>query len=390
MNTRREFIRQALIGRHPITELCIAFGVSEKTGHKWLARWKKEGDFGLSDRSHVPHTPPHQVALSIRREITALREKHPTWGSRKLRTVLQRRSPRVSWPAASTIGELLRHEGLVRPSRRRRKAMGIPLDFGLTKATQPNDVWTTDFKGEFRLGSGDYCYPLTVLDAQSRFLLGTTALSSIATVPVQIVFERHFEEFGMPLVIRSDNGIPFASPRSIGRLSTLSVWWIRLGIRPETIKPAHPEQNGQHERMHRTMKAEATRPPGSTLMEQQRRFERFRREYNNDRPHESLNQETPASRYAKSTRKFPSLLPDLEYPPHFDVRTVQTNGMMCFRGGQFYLSASLINQEIGFEQSDNDIWDMSFGPLTLGSYHPGSNTFIDEVRWKPDQTPEHE
>lgn len=264
------------------------------------------------------------------------------------------------------------------------------MDVGLTPATQPNDVWTTDFKGPFRLGRGPYCYPLTVLDAESRFLLGATALSSVATVPVKIVFERHFKQFGLPLVMRSDNGIPFASARSIGRLSELSVWWIRLGIRPERIKPAHPEQNGQHERMHRTLKSEATRPPSATLMEQQKRFQRFRREYNNDRPHESLDQQTPASRYNVSPRAFPSRLPDLEYPAHFEVRAVFGNGMISFRGRQFFLSNSLLNQSVGFEEGDDDLWTVSFGSLELGSYHSRSNTFIEDVSWKPDQTPEDE
>lgn len=262
------------------------------------------------------------------------------------------------------------------------------MDLGLTSGSAPNDVWTTDFKGEFRLGTGPYCYPLTVLDYESRFMLGTTALSSTATVPVQIVFERHFEEFGMPLIVRSDNGVPFASARSVGRLSTLSVWWIRLGIRPERTQPAHPQQNGQHERMHKTLKAEATRPPSRTLMEQQERFERFRCEYNDDRPHESLNQQTPASRYSKSSRTFPSRLPDLEYPKHFELRSVGSNGMVSFHGKQFFLSTSLLNQEIGLEESEYETWTLNFGPLCLGTYHPESNTFVEEVRWREHQTQE--
>ena len=381
VTTRKEFIRHAISGRYAITELCIAFGISEKTGHKWLGRWKKQGDAALADRSHAAHVPPHQISLSIRREVIALRAKHPTWGPRKLRAVLQRRSPRVSWPAASTIGELLRREGLVGSRRSRRKNTGLPLDTGLSVAAKPNDVWTTDFKGEFRLGSGPYCYPLTVMDAKSRFLIGTTALSSTAAVPVQIVFERHFEEFGLPRIIRSDNGIPFASARSIGRLSTLSAWWIRLGIRPERIEPAHPQQNGQHERMHKTLKSEATRPPGATLFEQQDLFDRFRREYNDDRPHESLDQQTPASQYTKSSRAFRSSAPELEYPPHFERRIVCGNGMISFGGRRFYLSMALIGQEIGFEETDDGLWEMSYGPLLLGNYDVVSNTYADDVRW---------
>lgn len=383
VDTRKEFIRHALSGRFAITELCVAYGISEKTGHKWISRFREEGDSGLADRSHVPHTVPHRVSGELRQAITTLREQHPTWGPRKLKAFLQRRSPRTDWPAASTIGELLRSEGLVQSRRRKRASLGLPIDSGLTVASAPNEVWTTDFKGEFRLRSGPYCYPLTVLDEESRFLIGTTALSSTAMIPSQIVFERHFEEFGLPLVIRSDNGVPFASARSVGRLSALSVWWIRLGIRPERIQPAHPEQNGQHERMHKTLKAEATRPSSQTLIEQQQRFERFRHEYNNERPHESLGQETPASRYVKSPREYRSVLPELAYPAHFDVQVVGSSGMVYFKGKQFFLSTALSSYEIGFEEIDDDLWTVEFGSLSLGSYHSPSNTFIEEVHWKP-------
>lgn len=385
MDTRKEFIRHALSGRVAITELCVAFGISEKTGHKWISRFRKDGESGLADRSHVAHTIPHRVPADLRREITALRQQHPTWGPRKLRAVLQRRAPRTTWPAASTMGELLRSEGLVRSRKRRRESIGLPIDAGLTVANAPNEVWTTDFKGEFRLGSGSYCYPLTVQDAESRFLVGTTGLCSTATIPSQIVFDRHFEEFGLPLVIRSDNGPPFASARSLGRLSTLSAWWIRLGIRPERIKPGNPQQNGQHERMHKTLKAEATRPSSQTLPEQQQRFDRFRDEYNNERPHESLDQATPASRYTKSPRKYPSMLPELSYPAHYDVKAVGTNGMAYFKRHSFFLSTALSGYEIGFEESDDELWTVSFGLLELGSYHSASNTFIEEVQWKPSE-----
>jgi transposase InsO family protein len=390
VNIRDEFVQHALTGRYPITALCNAYGISEKTGHKWLNRFREEGRPGLSDRSHTPHEAPHKISDAVRRDIISLREKHPTWGSRKLRVILKRRSPNISWPAASTIGELLRREGCVKPSKRSKHSVGLPIDSGLTVATAANDVWTTDFKGEFRLLTGPYCYPLTTQDASSRYSIGITALSSTATVPAQIVFTRHFEEFGLPLVMRSDNGVPFASPHAIGRLSKLSVWWIKLGIRPERIEPAHPEQNGQHERMHKTLKGEATRPPSSTLTEQQLRFDRFRREYNDERPHESLSQQTPASRYTASTRVFPTSLPVFEYPRHFEVRPVGSNGMIYFRSRRFFLSESLANEEIGLEETDDDLWTVSLGPLTLGTFHRPSNSFIDEVRWKDEQTPPKE
>lgn len=387
---REEFVQLALSGRHQVAALCNAYGISEKTGHKWLNRFKEEGHPGLSDRSHAPHETPHRISSAVRREILTLREKHPTWGPKKLRVVLRRRLPATSWPAASTIGELLRREGYVQPGRRKNRAVGLPIDSGLTVACAPNDVWSTDFKGEFRLSTGQLCYPLTAQDAFSRYVIGTTALSSTSSVPVQIAFSRHFEEFGLPLVIRSDNGVPFASASAIGRLSRLSVWWIRLGIRPERIEPAQPQQNGQHERMHKTLKAEATRPPGSSLTEQQLRFNSFRREYNDERPHESLNQETPVSRYAPSPRAFPPCLPDLEYPPHFEIRTVAQSGMIHFRTRRFYLSTSLTSQEIGLEETDDDLWTVSFGPLVLGTFHYPSNTFIDEVRWKAQEPPPRE
>lgn len=268
--------------------------------------------------------------------------------------------------------------------------MGLPIDSGLTVAHAPNDVWSTDFKGQFRLTSGGLCYPLTAQDMLSRYVIGSTALSSTAALPVQIAFSRHFEEFGLPLVIRSDNGVPFASPSAIGRLSKLSVWWIRLGIRPERIEPAQPQQNGKHERMHKTLKAEATRPPSSSLTEQQLRFDRFRREYNDERPHESLNQETPASLYSASPRPFPVCLPELIYPAHFEVRTVTESGAVNFRSRRFQLSTALTNQAIGLEETEEDIWAVTFGPLLLGTLHYPSNTFIDEVRWKSGDPPPQE
>lgn len=386
MTIREEFVEQAMSGRHPVAALCNAYGISEKTGHKWLNRFKEEGRPGLADRSRAPHDTPHKISLEVRREILALREKHPTWGPKKLRVVLRRRVPENHWPAASSIGELLRREGHAHPQRRRNAGSELPIDAGLTVAHAPNEVWSTDFKGQFRLTNGDLCYPLTAQDAFSRFVIGTTALSSTASLPVEIAFTRHFQEYGLPLVIRSDNGVPFASPSAIGRLSKLSVWWIRLGIRPERIEPGEPQQNGTHERMHKTLKADATRPPSSSLGEQQIRFDNFRREYNDDRPHESLGQETPASHYSASTRPFPSCLPELNYPAHFEVRVVTQSGAINFRARRFQVSTALTNQELGLEEIDDDLWTVSFGPLVLGTLHYPSSTFIGEVRWKSNDT----
>ncbi|HVF40674.1 MAG TPA: IS481 family transposase [Gemmatimonadaceae bacterium] len=388
MKIREEFIQHALSGRFPVTALCNAYGISEKTGHKWLNRFKEEGRAGLADRSHVAHELPHRVSLAVRNEILSLREKHPTWGPRKIRAVLKREARSTTLPASSTIGEILRREGCVKPRRRRHRAVGLSLDSVLSSASNPNDVWTADFKGEFRLESGSYCYPLTVQDLSSRYLIGTTALSSTASIPVKVAFARHFEEFGLPKVIRTDNGIPFASPQAIGQLSRLSVWWLKLGIRPERIRPAHPQENGKHERMHKTLKAEATRPPSATLSHQQTRLDRFQREYNTERPHESLNQETPASCYLHSPRSYNELPERFAYPAHFEARYVAGNGMIHFRGKRFFLSESLTSEEVGLEEIEDQLWRVDFGPLSLGSFDEDSDTFIQEVRWKADEPPD--
>lgn len=224
--------------------------------------------------------------------------------------------------------------------------------------------------------------PLTVLDAQSRYLLGCRALLSTATVPVKVVFTRLFERFGLPEVIRSDNGVPFASSSSLARLSTLSVWWIRLGIRPERIAPGHPQQNGQHERMHKTLKAEATRPPSATLRDQQTRFDRFRREYNSLRPHEALGQHEPASCYTPSARSFPDRLSALAYPAHLEVRRVN-NAMIAWQGRYVWLTKALSGEDVSLEETDDGTWTISFGPLALGTYHAPSHIFLPETYWKP-------
>jgi transposase InsO family protein len=384
MSQRHEFVRLAHQGRHPITELCVAFGISEKTGHKWLARFATEGIAGLADHSHAPHTPPHQLSPGVAEAILTLRATKPTWGPRKLRAFLARTQPAITWPATSTIGALLLRHGLVR--RHQRPGGGprrwMPLDQPLTMPTAPNDVWTADFKGEFHLGSGPYCFPLTVADAHSRFLVGCTALLSTASDPAQVVFTRHFRAYGLPRVIRSDNGTPFASSLALSRLSTLAVWWIRLGIRPERIAPGCPQENGQHERMHKTLKAEATRPPQQTLARQQARFDHFRQEYNTERPHDALALQTPASCYTPSPRELPRRLPPLEYPPNVDVRRVTSNGHFRWHGGWIWLTRVLAGQDIACEQTSLDGWTVSFGPLVLGTLHAPTRILTPESYWK--------
>jgi putative transposase len=394
MSLRDEFVRTVHRGRHPITEICRAFGISEKTGHKWLARFATEGKPGLEDREHTRHTFAHQLPLPLAEAILELRKQHPTWGPRKLHAYLVRRRPTRAWPAPSTIGALLARHGLVRarPRPRSPAPAWAPFDQPLTVAAEPNDVWTTDYKGEFRLGSGMYCFPLTVVDAASRFLLGCTALASTASVLAQQVFTQLFRTYGLPRVIRSDNGIPFASPWALSRLSTLSVWWIRLGIRPERIALGAPQQNGAHERLHKTLKAETTHPAAATATRQQQRFTAFRREYNTERPHEALDLNTPASRYAPSPRLFPRRVPPLEYPAHAEIRRVQTTGIIKWRGERIWLTHVLAGEDIALEQTPLDDWTVSFGPLVLGTLHSATRSFTPDSYWKinhmnPNSTP---
>lgn len=343
---------------------------------------KAEGRSGLADRSHARHSFEHKVPAGMSEEIVALRLVHPTWGAKKLRARLAGDFPHIPWPAPSTIGDVLKRAGVIRQSRRKKSRLaGTPINAALTAAAAPNDVWTTDFKGEFRLGSGPYCYPLTVPDASSRFMIDCTALYSTATVPVKIVFTRLFSRFGVPQVIRSDNGISFSSAVALGGLSTLAVWWIRLGIRPERIDRGCPQQNGQHERMHRTLKAEATRPASSTFSQQPKRFDAFRREYNNVRPHEALGQKTPASLYQSSSTPFPGKLPAIEYEPHVEIRRVGFNGTTVFKGRKSWLTKSLGGEDVSFEPTADDTWQVCFGPLTLGDYHFPTNILIPEVSW---------
>lgn len=306
-----------------LSELWRRYGVSRKTGYKWLRRFEREGPAGLVERSRRPHNSPTATRLRVVEELAELRRRHPTWGAGKLLHILGKRQPNWVLPSRSTGCGLLRRAGRVRRRRRIRKPghPGPPLSV----MDEPNAVWSADFKGEFKTGDGLYCYPLTVSDGYSRYLLGCQGLRSTRTELAKPVFRRLFEEYGLPWIIRTDKGVPFAST-ALGRLSRLSVWWIRLGVQPELIEPSSPSQNSRHERMHKTLKAEATRPPPGTLAAQQIRFNRFRREYNEERPHEALGQETPASLYVPSPRPFPNKLPPVEYPAHYELRYVSENG----------------------------------------------------------------
>jgi len=296
--------------------------------------------------------------------------------------------PVTLWPAPSTITTVLKRHGLVRPRRKSGDRRGPRLDQPLTTPKQPNDVWTADFKGEFPLRDGGECYPLTIADLYSRFLLGCTALSAPRALTTQLVFRRVFQGYGLPRVIRTDNGVPFASSRALGSLSPLAVWWIHLGIRPERITPGHPQQNAEHERMHRTLKADAIRPASSrTLVDQQRRFDRFRREFNTERPHETLGQQTPSSRYTASPREYPTKLPQFEYPEHVAVRKVSSTGFIKWLDRPLTISKVLAGEYVSLEETEADRWTVALGPLVLGLFDPTCHAFTPHFYWQ-EQTKE--
>jgi putative transposase len=365
MDERMRFVADYLSGGFSMTELCERYQVSRPTGYTLVARYQVEGPAGLLARSRRPHTSPLATPEAIARALIALRRRHPDWGPVKLRDRLALRAPDQAWPAASTIGALLKREGLVSRRRRRRPIPSAPAP--TTAMDTPNAVWTIDYKGQFRTRDGRWCYPLTVMDGCSRYLLGCTALAQPRLRPTRAVLERIFREYGLPTRIRSDNGNPFAAPASLARLSRLAVWWIRLGIVPELIQPGCPAQNGRHERMHRTLKRATACPPASTRAAQQRRFRAFVREYNEERPHAALGRVTPSMVYTPSMRPWPTTLPEVTYPAHFDVRRVRCNGSMKWHNRAVSVSLVLAGQDVGLEECADGEWALYFGPLRLGT-----------------------
>lgn len=354
-----------------MTELCDRFGVSRKTGYKWLRRYREGGVEALADRSRAPKTCPHRTPEPIREILIDTRKAHPLWGPVKLLDYLRPRHPEVDFPAPSTVGDILKREGLVEPRRTQRR----PTHPGTSpiEADAPGEVWTADFKGEFRLGSSDYCYPLTVQDAFSRYLLACEGLPSTAHRGAEPVFGRLFRAHGLPKAIRTDNGTPFAS-KAIGGLSRLSIWWIKLGIEADRIQPGCPQQNGRHERMHRTLKGETTLPPAQSFPKQQKRFDEFQSEYNEIRPHDSLGGKVPASRYARSNRKMPDRCTDPVYPGHFEVRKVGHGGSVKLNGHKLFVSKVLYGECVGFEEVDDGIWSLYFDRVLLGRFDQRTET----------------
>lgn len=366
MTERMRLLLAVGSGETTMAEACRQAGVSRKTGYKWRARFAAAGVAGLAERSRAPHHRPQTLTPAVREAVLAQRAQHPTWGPKKLIARLRTDQPDVAWPAPSTAGDLLKQAGLVVPRRRRHRAP--PRSQPLAHATAPNVVWCADFKGDFRLGDGSRCYPLTISDAHSRFLLRCQALPSTETGRVQPLFAATFREYGLPAVLRTDNGPPFASTGLAG-LTALSVWWIKLGILPERIRPGRPSENGRHERMHRTLKAAACAPPAATLRAQQAACDRFRTEYNTIRPHEALAQRPPATVYQPAPRPFPHRLPELTYPAADAVRWVRPNGAIRWRQAEIYLTPTLTGEPVGLSQVGDGVWQVAFGPLVLGSFH---------------------
>jgi len=362
MEERLRFVARLLEGE-AMTDLCRAFGISRKTGYKLLARYKDEGNTALTDRSRRPVRYANQLPPQIEGIIVSLKRGKPHWGARKIRELLVRRLPGdLRVPAQSTIHAVLDRHGLVaRMGRRRNRAQGTPLSTG----ANPNDLWCADFKGEFRLGNTRYCYPLTVTDHASRFLLLCEALDSVREESAINAFARLFAERGLPDAIRSDNGVPFASPNALFNLSKLAVWWLRLGIAIERIKPGNPQQNGRHERMHLTLKRETTRPPGMNSLQQQARFDDFVLEFNTERPHEALGMKRPADLYTLSSKPYVGL-PDLEYPLHDREYTVTACGRICMHRKKINISTVLAGQKLGLKEVDDGIWLISFMHYDLG------------------------
>src|SRR5580658_6916496 len=364
MDERLRFIARLLDGER-MAGLCREFDISRQTGYKIYARYKDCGLEGLTDRSRRPYRQANRLPFQIESVIVQLRREHPSWGAPKIREKLKRLHLGISLPAISTVHAVLDRYGMVTRGRRRHhfKAEGTHL----SRPDQPNDLWCADYKGEFMLADRRYCYPLTITDFASRYLLCCEALETTKESFAFTVFERTFKDFGLPRAIRSDNGVPFASNSSFFGLSKLSVWWLRLGIGIERIKPGNPQQNGRHERMHLTLKKEATKPPGKNFLQQQDKFDQFIEYYNRQRPHQALGMKYPAEIYEPSSRPYQGLS-DLEYPFHDRTITVTTCGRICLGRRKINLSVVFAGQNVGVKEVSDKIWLVSFMKYDLGFF----------------------
>ena len=363
MEQRYELIREFRNGESSISELAERYGLSRKTIYKWLGRYDEAGLEGLQDRSSRPHTQWRRTSEEVEEAVVELRQRYPSWGPDKLKRWLERYRPQLDWPARSTIGLILERANLSQRRRIRRHA--TPTTARLGEVTHPNQVWGVDFKGYFYCGDGSRCDPLTISDLSSRYLLLCQVMEATNTEAVQQAMTRVFRQFGLPERIRSDNGSPFGST-GVGGLTRLSVWWIKLGIIPERIEPGKPQQNGSHERMHRTLEQDTARPPAATAVKQQRRFDDFQKTFNEERPHQALDGATPADRYRPSPREFPERIEPWEYPSHMELRRADERGKIRWKQCRCRLSSALSGEVVGLEPVEDDFVRVWFGPVLLG------------------------
>lgn len=362
MDQRCKFVMAYSTGRFEMTELCRLYGISRPTGYKWVERHRAEGMVGLKERSRAAHHCPHRMSQQAEQWLLAERRAHPQWGPRKLVRRYQNAHLRAG-PSRSAVADLLRRHGLSQPRQRRRSHARGGRRVGRVEVA--NEVWTIDFKGQFRMGDSRWCYPLTVMDSASRYLLGCQGEPRIAGSRVEQRMCRLFKHYGLPAAIHSDNGVPFAGPGFTG-LSPLAVSWLKLGIELRRSRPGCPQDNGAHERMHRTLKAETARPAAANLRAQQRRFGRFRQEYNEERPHQALQDRTPSQLYVCSRRSYPTRLPPPEYPAHFEVRRVRTDGSIKWQGRLLFITTCLCSELVALEEIADGLWSVWFMAHLLG------------------------
>lgn len=364
MDERMRFIVAHNEGLYSMSELCERFGISRQAGYKWLGRYEAEGVQGLADRSHAPHQCPHRISAEVAQALLELRRMHPRWGPITLLGRLAKLKPGWQLPAPSTVGDLLAREGLVQP--RRRRVRPASSRGGAVCTSEPNELWSADFKGQFRTLDGKYCYPLTIQDSHTRFLLACDARLSTRTEEVRPCFERVFREYGLPLAIRTDNGPPFASSTPL-RLSRLNAWWIKLGITPDRSRPGCPQDNGRHERMHREL-TPTRLPPGEHQEAQQLKFDAMREELDYVRPHHALGLKTPGELYVGSGRPMPEQIPKPEYAAHCEVRRVRGAGTIRFQGREIFISEVLAKEAVALEETADGVWSVFFYHVLLARY----------------------
>lgn len=369
MDEKIKFVARLLEGES-MAAVCREFGISRKTGYKIFDRYREFGTEGLCDRSRRPYKQANQLATQTVAAIVGLKKQKPHWGAPKIRELFKRKHPTIALPATSTVHAILDRHGLVKKKSRRKKYKAKGTHLSIPES--PNDLWCADFKGQFLTGDKKYCYPLTITDQVSRFLLCCEGLESVKENGAIQVFESIFKEYGLPKRIRTDNGVPFASPQAMFNLSRLSVWWLRLGIEVERIKPGNPQQNGRHERMHLTLKKETTRPSGSNMIMQQDMFNSFQEEFNFERPHQALDMKTPSEVYTETERKYVGL-PEVDYPLHERVITVTRCGRLCIDGRKINFSTVFAGQNVGIRQVDDKIWQVTFMDYNVGYFDNVAN-----------------